>query len=53
VAGPDDVRRAAAAGAAAVLVGEHLVRTPQPAAEVARLVAAGASSAASSGARRA
>jgi indole-3-glycerol phosphate synthase len=30
VAGPDDVRRAAAAGADAVLVGEHVVTAPDP-----------------------
>ena len=41
VAGPADVARAASAGADAVLVGEHLVRTAQPTAEVARLVAVG------------
>lgn len=42
VAGPDDVRRHAAAGADAVLVGEHLVRAPDPIEAVQRLVAAGA-----------
>jgi indole-3-glycerol phosphate synthase len=39
--GPDDVRRAAADGADAVLVGESLVRAPDPAAAVAALVDAG------------
>lgn len=38
---PDDVRRAAADGADAVLVGESLVTAPDPAATVAALVAAG------------
>ncbi|MBW3620193.1 MAG: indole-3-glycerol phosphate synthase TrpC [Actinobacteria bacterium] len=42
VGGPDDVRRAAAAGADAVLVGESLIAADDPAAAVAALVAAGA-----------
>jgi indole-3-glycerol phosphate synthase len=41
VAGPDDVRRAAEAGADAVLVGEHVVTATDPRAAVAELVAAG------------
>jgi indole-3-glycerol phosphate synthase len=41
IAGPDDVRRAAAAGADAVLVGEHLVTSRDPAAATRALVAAG------------
>jgi indole-3-glycerol phosphate synthase len=41
VRGPDDVRRAAAEGADAVLVGESLVRSEDPAAAVAALVDAG------------
>lgn len=41
VQGPADVRRAAADGADAVLVGEALVRADDPAAAVASLVAAG------------
>lgn len=40
IAGPDDVRRAAAAGADAVLVGEHLVTSRDPAAATRALVAA-------------
>ncbi len=39
--GPDDVRRVAAQGADAVLVGEALVRAEDPQAAVARLVTAG------------
>jgi indole-3-glycerol phosphate synthase len=46
IAGPDDVRRAAAEGADAVLVGESLVRAADPRAAVADLVAAGAADAA-------
>jgi indole-3-glycerol phosphate synthase len=42
VAGPDDVARAAAAGAAAVLVGRHLVTAPDPQAAVRALLAGGA-----------
>jgi indole-3-glycerol phosphate synthase len=45
VAGPDDVRRAGAAGADAVLVGEHVVTAADPRAAVAELVAAGMSTA--------
>lgn len=41
VAGPGDVARAAAAGADAVLVGEHVVTSPDPRAAVRRLVEAG------------
>lgn len=41
IAGPDDVRRAAAQGADAVLVGETLVTSDDPAEDVAALVAAG------------
>lgn len=41
VAGPDDVRLAAAAGADAVLVGEHVVTAADPAAAVRALVEAG------------
>jgi len=41
VHGPDDVRAYAAEGADAVLVGEHLVTSPDPAAATAALVAAG------------
>ncbi len=40
VAGPDDVRRAAAAGADAVLVGEHVVTAHDPEAAVRSLVSA-------------
>jgi indole-3-glycerol phosphate synthase len=42
VAGAVDVARAAAAGARAVLVGEHVVTSAEPAAAVRRLVEAGA-----------
>jgi indole-3-glycerol phosphate synthase len=42
IAGPDDVRRAARAGADAVLVGEHLVTAEDPETAVRALVAAGA-----------
>jgi indole-3-glycerol phosphate synthase len=41
IATPAGVRTARAAGADAVLVGEHLVRAPDPRAAVAELVAAG------------
>lgn len=41
IAGPDDVRRAAAQGADAVLVGESVVTSDHPAEDVAALVAAG------------
>lgn len=41
IRGPDDVRRAAQEGADAVLVGESLVTSDDPAAAVAELVAAG------------
>jgi indole-3-glycerol phosphate synthase len=41
VSGPDDVRRAAEAGADAVLVGEHVVTAADPAAAVRQLVTAG------------
>lgn len=41
IAGPEDVRRARDAGADAVLVGEALMRTPDPGRRVAELVAAG------------
>ncbi len=41
VRGPEDLRAYAAAGADAVLVGEHLVRSGDPAAATAELVAAG------------
>lgn len=41
VAGPEDVRRAAAAGADAVLVGEHVCAAADPRERVAALVAAG------------
>jgi indole-3-glycerol phosphate synthase len=41
VSGPDDVLRAAEAGADAVLVGEHVVTAADPAAAVRSLVAAG------------
>lgn len=40
IRGPADVRAAAAAGADAVLVGEHLMRSPDPAAALAALVGA-------------
>ncbi|MFP4148310.1 MAG: indole-3-glycerol-phosphate synthase TrpC, partial [Nitriliruptoraceae bacterium] len=43
IATPDAVAQAGAAGADAVLVGEHLVRAADPGAAVAALVAAGAS----------
>jgi indole-3-glycerol phosphate synthase len=42
VGGPGDVIRAGAAGADAVLVGEHVVTSAEPEAEVRRLVEAGA-----------
>ena len=41
IAGPDDVRRAQAAGADAVLVGEHLARASDPGTALEALVAAG------------
>jgi len=41
IAGPDDAARAAAAGADAVLVGEHLMRSPDPARSLAALAVAG------------
>ena len=41
IAGPDDVRRAQAAGADAVLVGEHLARASDPGIALEALVAAG------------
>jgi indole-3-glycerol phosphate synthase len=51
VHGPDDVVAYAAAGADAVLVGEHLATSEDPRAATARLVAAGATGPASDGAR--
>jgi indole-3-glycerol phosphate synthase len=48
VSGPDDVVRAAAAGADAVLVGEHLVTSGDPESAVRRLVEAGATAEAAS-----
>jgi len=44
VDGPEAVRRYVAAGADAVLVGEHLVTSPDPRAAVAALLAAGGTS---------
>lgn len=41
IAGPDDAARAAEAGADAVLVGEHLMRSPDPAGSLAALASAG------------
>jgi len=41
IAGPDEASRAVAAGADAVLVGEHLMRSPDPARSLATLVTAG------------
>ncbi len=49
IASPDDVRRAAEQGADAVLVGESLVRAPDPTAMAAALVAAGRPTAAPKG----
>lgn len=43
VSGPEDVARARDAGADAVLVGEHLMRSPRPGAALAALVEAGGS----------
>ncbi|HET9037187.1 MAG TPA: hypothetical protein VFN45_13315, partial [Myxococcaceae bacterium] len=42
IRGPEDIRRLAAAGAGAALVGESLMRAPDPVAAVRALVEAGA-----------